>query len=332
MNLLTLNGGGTAGYASCLLLSRLESETKMPCHRLFDLVHGVSTGSIIAAALSVGLSADAITRLYKNEIPLIFKSSFWPPWKGLIRGSKYDHEYLQMLAGAVFDNRTMADVRMPLMIHALQIAPVVSPTFWKSWRTEARNVRIADAVVASCSAPTFFPAKEINERAYIDGGMCANNPSHCTIVEAMKSGSAPEDITVLNIQLGEAPRFELRRALKMQALVNWAPKLVKVMLSSNVEIAEYLSNNMIDNYINVDFNFQEPLDYWSDAFELKCQRMVDQYWSSHKSRIVNSIMGSKKAATARWAKNPATATTKKYKNKNDEGTNGNASNYPGVDY
>jgi patatin-like phospholipase/acyl hydrolase len=328
MKLLTLNGGGTAGYASCLLLSRLEDETHLPCTSMFDLIHGVSTGSIIAAALSIGLSTDVITRLYQNEIPEIFKKSFWPPWKGLLGGSKYDHEHLQMIADAVFDNRTMMDVRAPLMIHALQISPVVCPTFWKSWKTESTRVRIADAVVASCSAPTFFPPKDINERVYVDGGMCANNPSHCTIVEAIKSGAAPSDITVLNIQLGEAPRFELKQAMKMKSLVNWAPKLVKVMLSSNVEIAEYLSNNMIDNYINVDFNFHEPLDYWSDAYKFKCERMVDQYWAANKSRIVDSVMGCK-TATARLTKSSATATTKKYKNKNDEGTNGTAANYSG---
>lgn len=332
MKLLTLNGGGTAGYASCLLLSRIEAETRLPCSSMFDLIHGVSTGSIIAAALSIGLSTDAIARLYRSEIPLIFQKSFWPPWKGLLGGSKYDHEHLQMIADAIFDNRTMADVRTPLMIHALQISPVVSPTFWKSWKSDSMRVQIADAVVASCSAPTFFPPKEINERIYVDGGMCANNPSHCTIVEAMKSGASPADITVLNIQLGDAPRFELCQALKMKSLINWAPKLVKVMLSSNVEIAEYLSNNLIDNYINVDFNFQEPLDYWSDAFEFKCERMVDQFWSSNKSRIVDSLMGCKTTTVARPSRSPATVTTKRYKNKNDEGTDGTAANNSNSNY
>jgi patatin-like phospholipase/acyl hydrolase len=54
MNILSLNGGGTSGLMTALILAKIENEygNKHICCELFDLITGVSTGSIIGALLS----------------------------------------------------------------------------------------------------------------------------------------------------------------------------------------------------------------------------------------------------------------------------------------
>ena len=183
MRLLTLNGCGTAGFASCLILQKLERETQRPCYKLFDKIHGVSTGAIITGALSVGITADELVEIYRREIPFIFKKLHWPFWRWYIGPSKYNAEALEDVLTRIFGDTTIGQTNTPCMIHALQMSPRVQPFFWKSWRAETMDAKLVDIIRASSAAPTYFDSKQIGVRTFVDGGMCANNPTHCTIVE-----------------------------------------------------------------------------------------------------------------------------------------------------
>ncbi len=330
MRLLTLNGGGTAGYASCLLLQRLEDEVGQPCWQMFDLIHGVSTGAIITGALGVGMSANALVELYRSDIPQIFKKLHWPFWRWYAGPAKYNAETLEQLLSEIFGETIFSQMKTACMIHAMQMSPRVQPWFWKSWRAESANEKLADMIRASSAAPTYFNPKSIGARTFVDGGMCANNPSHCTIVEALRLGVRLEDITVVNLQLGDAPYFNQHKVEKMHSIVDWAAELPDVLLSANVEIAEYISNYLVPAYINIDFNFPEALDFWSDDFARKAESMVDQYWSVHRNRVVNAVTSSRKTPLA-----ALTETTKLPCLKNDssdEGSNGSNSLDPRTDH
>jgi len=301
MRLLTLNGGGTAGYATCLLLQRLEQDTGRQCYELFDLIHGVSTGAIIAGALGIGMNAEALVDLYRRDIPLIFKKLHWPFWRWYVGPTKYNAEVLEEILEQIFGNKMIGDTRTACMIHATQMSPHLQPYFWKSWRWDSMNARLADIIRASSAAPTYFNPKQIGLQTFVDGGMCANNPTHCTIVEALRLGVRLTDISALNIQLGGAPEYTQAEVTKLKSIARWASKLTEVLLNSNVEIGEYLSTHLIDQYVNCDFNLTEPLDYWSDDFQAKCVSMVDQYWSVNRNRIVAQVLTGKKTSPAALA-------------------------------
>lgn len=301
MRLLTLNGGGTAGYATCLLLQKLEHETRRPCYELFDMIHGVSTGAIIAGALGIGMSADDLVDLYRRDIPLIFKKLHWPFWRWYVGPTKYNAEVLEEILEQIFGNQVIGDTRTACMIHATQMSPRLQPYFWKSWRWDSMSVKLSDIIRASSAAPTYFTPKQIGLQTFVDGGMCANNPTHCTIVEALRLGVRLSDISAVNIQLGDAPSYAQDEVAKLKSIVRWAPKLTEVLLSSNVEIGEYLATHLIQQYINVDFNLSEPLDFWSDEFQSKCATLVDQYWSVNRNRIVAQVLMSKKSSAAALA-------------------------------
>ncbi len=60
---LSLDGGGIRGTMTIQLIKKLEEVAGVPCHALFDLVAGTSTGGIIAGLTAMGRSAQHIEAL-----------------------------------------------------------------------------------------------------------------------------------------------------------------------------------------------------------------------------------------------------------------------------
>jgi predicted acylesterase/phospholipase RssA len=76
---LSIDGGGSRGYITLHCLAKLEELCGKSCHEIFDFYVGTSTGSLIAAGLAVGMSAQTILHLYKNRIPDVFDESINAP-------------------------------------------------------------------------------------------------------------------------------------------------------------------------------------------------------------------------------------------------------------
>ena len=49
-----------------------------------------------------------------------------------------------------------------------------------------KDVKVADAIVATTAAPTYFPHRQIGENSYVDGGVWAADPSMLAIAEAIR--------------------------------------------------------------------------------------------------------------------------------------------------
>ena len=79
--MLSLDGGGILGVISLGALREIETqlrhltgEDKLLLRDFFDYIGGTSTGAIIAAGLSLGMTVDEIERIYLEEGPDIFDS------------------------------------------------------------------------------------------------------------------------------------------------------------------------------------------------------------------------------------------------------------------
>lgn len=57
--------------------------------------------------------------------------------------------------------------------------------FIKSWDPYWKGVTLVDAALATSAAPTYFPAHPIDDMMFVDGGVYANNPAMCALVDAM---------------------------------------------------------------------------------------------------------------------------------------------------
>jgi uncharacterized protein len=118
--ILAIDGGGARGILACGILKRietilanrlpLEQRSQFRLHQYFDLIGGTSTGSILAAGLAIGLSADDLQRLYISLCPKIFART---NVKG-VRIPRFDAEILAQELRRVLRESNGRPLPMPL--------------------------------------------------------------------------------------------------------------------------------------------------------------------------------------------------------------------------
>ncbi len=204
--ILSLDGGGIRGLFSASILAALESDLGITIRDHFDLIVGTSTGGIIALALGLGLSPDAVVDLYFDQGKKILSNRLG--WRTLRQGlrSKYSARALEhaLRNDAVFGNRLLGDSTKPLVIpsYSLESDDVYlfktdhSRRLRRDWKVPAWQVALA-----TCAAPTYFPASShIGCLRHVDGGLWANNPILVGLSEA---------VSIFNRRLDEIRVFSL---------------------------------------------------------------------------------------------------------------------------
>lgn len=208
--ILAIDGGGIRGIFPATLLDLLEKEHGTPLGSKFDLIVGTSTGAIIAAAIAMHVTMREVVKAYVEHSPRIFtKKAKWPIASYVI--SKYSTDHLKDLLDQLFSNATMTAPKQRLLIpttdvsngNVFVIKSQYLPTFVRD-----RDFRIADAVLASCAAPTYFDPVKVGGYLLADGGLWANNPSFVAYTEAVgKLQVDAEKIRVLSIGTGMGHQY-----------------------------------------------------------------------------------------------------------------------------
>lgn len=180
--ILSFDGGGVRGIVSATLLMEVERLIGQPLNEYFDLIAGTSTGSILAAGVATGRSAKEIVTLYQQKGVRIFPyNSRWSPQrlsliaqygpsapkysdKGLIDVLKEEFQYQKL--SEVSNLTSAGDGERPKFEKAGLLVPAYdtmsrSPIIFKSWRRNFADVPLWEVCVCSASAPTFFPAHEL---------------------------------------------------------------------------------------------------------------------------------------------------------------------------
>jgi uncharacterized protein len=196
--ILSIDGGGIKGLFSAEILSGLEKQYGNSLSDYFDMICGTSTGGIIALALSIKTPTQKIVDFYKNDGPKIFPykntvTQLYAVSKQLLFNSKYSNTNLKEALNKVFAENRMKNANNLLCIPAYNLNKG-NPTVFKSpfikngknlW-TNDENLRMIDVALATSAAPTYFPIHQINDIYYVDGGVWANNPTLCGIIEALE--------------------------------------------------------------------------------------------------------------------------------------------------
>jgi len=189
------------------ILAQLEARLGKPCHEIFDLITGISTGSIIAGALATGMPAAKIKDLYQELGPVVFDKP-----RGFLRWifqSRYPSDGLEKVLS---DNFAMSfnDVKTKLMVYAVRLDGQngIEPTFWKSWRNDLSAPCMWEAMMASSAAPAYFDTVKIGDHWYTDGGVAAVNPSMYGLAESLRLGCPIEHIRMFNIGTLTPPQVE----------------------------------------------------------------------------------------------------------------------------
>ena len=165
--ILSLDGGGTRGYLSALVLKNIQNSlnkkdgTNRPLGSYFDLIVGTSTGAIIGLGLAIGMTAGDIAAFYEENIPKVFtKNRLLTKFRQLFRPI-YTSQQLAECLDTFFEDKTLADVKTDVCITCTSLQNA-TPRLYKSdylTRNASRlDEKIADIAVASSAAPVYFKA------------------------------------------------------------------------------------------------------------------------------------------------------------------------------
>lgn len=202
--ILSIDGGGIRGIYPAHVLRCIEERLQTDLFDTFDMIAGTSTGSIIAVGVATGVPAADIVAMYKEHGAGIFrKKRFILPGKSVqpMFDSVYDAQYLENVLKEVFQDKRLGDIKKPLLLPSTDIGNgcvhVLKSGYSKEFSRD-NAVLVKDAVLASCSAPTYFDPHRLNEYLLADGGLWANNPALAAVIDAQKRlGVAQDDIQIL---------------------------------------------------------------------------------------------------------------------------------------
>jgi predicted acylesterase/phospholipase RssA len=241
--ILALDGGGLRGVLTLGILRELEALLRarhggQDDFRLcdyFDLIAGTSTGAIIAAALSLGMSVEEVHAHYLALGNVVFKRSL-TRW-GVLR-AKYDADDVRKALQGVLGQRTMdsPDFRTGLLVMTKRLDtgspwPITNNPSAKYFRGGSQSTTVANGdyplwqvVRASTAAPYFFDPETIRigrgDTArkikavvgdFVDGGVSpANNPALQALMTATMEGyrlnwpAGADRLLVVSVGTGKA--------------------------------------------------------------------------------------------------------------------------------
>jgi patatin-like phospholipase/acyl hydrolase len=247
--ILACDGGGILGLISVEILARLEDDLRQRTGRpdlvlgdWFDFVCGTSTGAIIAACISAGMSTDAIRRFYVDSGKQMFTKAF------LLERLRYSYTdeplalklkaELNKALGRPAPTRTDEVVKLgddglrTLLMMVMRNHTTDSP--WPVSNNPAakynqRNrpdcnleLPLWQLVRASTAAPTYFPPEMVTLGAgsdkpyhfvFVDGGITTyNNPAFLAFQMAtaapyqMNWPVGADKMLIVSVGVGSAPK------------------------------------------------------------------------------------------------------------------------------
>jgi len=272
--ILSIDGGGIRGIYPAYILRCIEERLQINLFDTFDMFAGSSTGSIIAAGVATGVPAADIVAMYKEHGAGIFRKKwfFWPgkKLKSMFQpmfDSVYDAQYLKSVLSGVFHDKRLGEIVKPLLLPSTDISNgcvhVLKSGYSKEF-TRDNTVLVKDAVLASCSAPTYFDPHRLNEYLLADGGLWANNPALAAVIDAQRRlGIKQGDIQVFTIGTGHSKTMYGTSTSRKWGLINgWKHKeFVSFILSLQSQSAmNYLNLQLSPEQIKrIDFESDLPL-------------------------------------------------------------------------
>lgn len=178
---LVLGGGGLKGLAHVGVFRALEERGLEP-----EVVVGCSIGSLIAAAWASGMTVremeDRALAIKRQDVFRVAHLDM--ALKRMLSPAVYRREPLEHLIHSIVGDRTFEDLPRRLVVNTVDLNSGVQIPWGLPGLT---NVRVADAVFASCALPGILAPRPIDGRVCVDGAVAENLP----IRTALAAGSVP---------------------------------------------------------------------------------------------------------------------------------------------
>ena len=317
--ILSLIGGGIRGAFVTSYLKELEAKLGRPLAESFDLIAGTSTGGIIAAGLAYGHSAAKMHDFYVRYGASIFEPRSAYQAKGIYKfifpaanwvfkkrtGGNLDAAFrarfcphaLESSFEEGFGDKTLGDIHCTrLIMPAVNLTKGEPHVFRSTHLPKAihdKDIKIADAIIATTAAPTYFPHKQIGENAFVDGGVWAADPSMLAVAEAIRiqqftkkldpgAQIVTNDIHLLSVGTGRA-QFSLKPPGADAGLLFWASRVADLMGTSQAQGVHLpLKFFLGDRYRHVNFKMTEKwglddVQFIPELFEVGERRAAETF-------------------------------------------------------
>lgn len=305
--ILALDGGGIRGALTLGYLKKIETIIRekennpglLLCD-YFDLIGGTSTGSIIAAGLSIGKTVDEIAELYMKLGGEIFgeKKKWFNPlqtWQYL--KARYDYQALEDNLKAIFGDITLGsdEIRTGLCIVAKRADtnstwPIINHPKGKFFNTQLgknKNIPLWQAVRASSAAPTYFVPQMIDvgdgqKAAFVDGGVSmANNPALTLLMVATLKGfpfhwkMGADNLMLVSVGTGYSIFKKQTGQISGAWIKTWAENVPEMLMQDaswqNQIILQWLSDSPTAHYIDMEIEYMKD-DFIGNQPHLKYLR------------------------------------------------------------
>ena len=233
--ILSLDGGGMRGIVTLKVLQEIESD--------FDLIVGTSTGALIGTFLAYDYTPEEILDLYINHREDIFDRRKRSRLGLSLINYKYDNDKFKDLLFEHFSYDSVSDVEQKLMVNAFDMNQM-EPKLFKSYKKDSTPLYVA--VLASCSAPTYFKPVEYEENILIDGGVAINNPALSALVEAEKLWP-DEELKLVSLGTTKAKSYFDYDEVTSWGLARWASPLVSILTDGQLNTTDYLTSKYCEN-------------------------------------------------------------------------------------
>lgn len=228
----TFDGGGMCGIISLRFVELLGLNLQ-DC----TLLAGTSTGGITSVAAAAGLSISDIKAFYYEMGPSIFSRSVWRRIRDpfAIFRPMYNSDNLakSVKKALPMEGKIPLSSLSPKVMVPSYNYKTGEPKFFKSWRSEDSGFTAFQVSMATSAAPVYFSMFE----DYADGGLVANNPTMCAIVECLKIGIPMDQLEVYSFGTGNS---QVRTGSNQKSgALGWAPELIGVLISGPVKAVHH---------------------------------------------------------------------------------------------
>lgn len=270
MRFLCISGGGVWGVGVAHFCKLMSSRIAEP-REYFEGFAGTSTGAIIAACFAHGLTSKEVDDLYRSKIKKIFTKNSW--WARLKPSTpRYTNRELKKILEEIFGNTKMHQLKKPCWITAWRVNGKNNN---KVWGPQSSKL-VRDVVLASASAPTYFPVHNIEGTEYMDGGLWANNPAMCAICDS--NYVKLDDLKVLTLITSGN-----QRGVKTgnMGYIKLGKYLASRLITGRVTGTDYMVQRLVKNSYTVCPEIRTNYD----LDDVKACNKIRRVWEAEYSRV-----------------------------------------------
>jgi patatin-like phospholipase/acyl hydrolase len=273
--IISFDGGGLRGLISVGIIARIVKYLRADWYQDANFYAGTSTGSIIALNLANGKNIQDVSDFYETYGPAMFNKRSWYYFSSIFKlfHVGYKNKILRHQLHVLFNNKKLTELEKQVLVvsynlySAQGMRKVWKPKIFHNFKGTvehskyADDITIVDALLSSSAAPTYLPS----HGHFIDGGVCANNPSMCAVTQVLDLRNADKtklsDITLISFGTGDNPTPIKETNLKW-GILKWSTKLLKLVFEGSNGIADYQCRQLLgkDSYLRIDIDLDETIE------------------------------------------------------------------------